>query len=167
LKENKIVLLYSINTVCSYCKNKNGEIVPNGLWESKANGVAGHKWISGTEEHNSNNGAPYGLSLYVKPRMLNVWEFPDKTEYREYLPLEAKDIVEGSTLDWLNSLCGMESKNTNTKEIDYDESIGMFFKRSIIGICNMNEQLKRVFGDNIEVTLSKVRMLPDLTSKEK
>ena len=159
---SKIVLRYEIVTNCCYCKTKNGEIIPNGCWD-KENKEAGCKWHEGTESMNASSRNAYGFSIYVEPRRLNKWVYPDKTEHREYLGLEDDDIEEGSTLDWLNSVCAMRPINVNeVKDVDYSEEIGLFFKHTILYVCNLNERLKKHFGEEIIIDKKGILLLEKL-----
>ena len=138
LLSSKIVLRYDIITTCSYCKTKKGEIVPNGYWEERANKTDGSNWLNGTKDMNSCNREPFGFRIYVEPQRLNVYVFPDKTKHKEYINIEEKDKKEGSTLDWLCSICSMDYEDENNiKDIDYSEDVGRFFKSAILYICNM------------------------------
>ncbi len=162
--DERIVLKYAITTTCSYCKLKTGEIVPNGNWQKEIEDD--YNWLSGNVEHNANNPAPYGLSIYVEPFKCITWQFPDKTEHKEYNRLCESDYEKGSTLDWLDSLCGINNgRNDEVKEIDYTEKLGEFFKSAILFICNMNEKLKGVFGEELEVTLEALSSFPKLENK--
>ena len=164
LISSSIVLRYQIITSCSYCKTKKGEIVPNGRWERKLNKNDKYHWLEGTEENNANHPNPFGFRVYVDPRKLNVYVYPDKTEYKEYVSIDEKDIPEGSTLDWLNSVCGMSWKDENdVKDIEYSEEVGIFFKNIILYICNLNEKLKKIFGEEMEISISKVPLLTNFS----
>ena len=150
--ESKIVLRYDIITTCAYCKTKTGEIVPNGGWEIRKNKTDGHHWLEGNTQTDSCHMAPYGFNIYVEPQKLTRWIFPDKTEHKEYLNLEDDEVKDDSTLDWLNSICSITYMEENRiKDIDYTEEVGLFFKNTILYVCNLNEKLKKVFGDEIVI----------------
>ena len=157
LVSSKIVLRYEIITACAYGKTEKGEIVPNGYWQKRIDKTDKYEWLGGTKQLNSNDSEPFGFQIYVEPQRLNVYIFPDKTEHKEYVNIEDEDIKEGSTLDWLNSICGMRSQeDDNIKDIDYSEEIGLFFKNVILYICNLNENLKKVFGEEMEINPQKL-----------
>lgn len=163
LISSKIILRYEITTNCSYCKTKKGKIIPNGYWDKEKDRENGCNWYEGTETMNACNRDAYGFSIYVKPRKLNVWVYPDKTEYKEYVLLEDEDIKEGSTLDWLNSITAIQSRNDNkVKDIDYSEEVGLFFKHIILYVCNLNERLQKIFGEEIVIDKKKVLLLEKL-----
>jgi len=150
--EEKIVLRYSIDTFCSYCKTKKGLIVPNGNWEAEANKKEGYHWLEGTlnKKHSTKND-PFGFSVYVEPRLLRRWRFPNGDIKEESEGLEGDMIEKNSTLDWLDSLCSMDDDYREVKCIDYTEETGLFFKNMIIYICEMNEKLKLVFNDDFDI----------------
>ena len=152
LVEEKIVLLYALDTTCSYCKTKEGKIVPNGYWTDNPLG-GGCKWYGGTIRHDAGNSAPYGFSIYVEPKFLKVWKFPNGDSKTEYARLEDNHIKKGSILEWLDSVVGMNnhSYSSESKQIDYTEGIGLFFKNTILYICNLNEKLQSVFNKDIDI----------------
>lgn len=163
LISSKIVLRYEIITACSYCKTKKGEIVPNGDWEQRLNKRKGYNWLQGTKDMDACNREPFGFRIYVEPQRLNVYVFPDKTEHKEYIDVEDKDIKEGSTLDWLCSITAMSpDEEDNIKDIDYSEEIGLFFKNIILYICNLNEKLKKVLGEKMEINQKTIPLLTKL-----
>jgi hypothetical protein len=168
LIETKIVIRYDIITSCSYCKTKKGEIVPNGYWQKRIDKdkVDGCDWFNGTHEMNSSNRSPYGFKLYVEVDRLNIYSFPDNTTHKEYVSLTEGEKVEGSTLDWLDSLTAMQPEdNSNIKEIDYTEELGLFFKNVILYICGLNEKLKNLFGDKIELTNKQLPLLKEFNNE--
>jgi len=160
---SKIVLRYEIITTCTYCKTKKGEIVPDGNWQQRLDKGKDYDWFSGTKNMDNCNREPFGFRVYVEPQKLNVYVFPDKTEYKEYQNLEDEDIKENSTLDWLCSLAAISpDEENNIKDIDYSEEVGLFFKNIILYICNLNEKLKKLFGDKIEITQKSLPLLSKL-----
>lgn len=166
LVESKIVLRYEIVTDCSYVKTKKGEIVPNGYWKARIDGEStsgGCRWEEGTRDGGPMHHHPFGFSIYAEPMRLNVWEYPDKEQFKEYVPLTDDEKPEGSTLEWLDDLCGIDPDDNNkVKDIDYTEDVGIFFKNAILYICNLNEKLKKVFGENMEITQKSVLGIPKL-----
>jgi len=168
LIETKIVLRYEIITSCAYCKTKKGEIVPNGYWSKRIDKSKEDycKWFEGTQEQNSNNRSPYGFRIFVEVQRLNIYIFPDKSSHKEYINLKEDEIPGGSTLDWLDSLTGMNYENEDdVKDIEYCEEVGLFFKNAILYICNLNEKLKSIFGEEMEISQTKIKSLPLLLEK--
>jgi hypothetical protein len=160
LKSTKIVLRYEIITTCSYCKTKKGEIVPNGGWEQRLNKSRDYNWINGTKDMDNCYSEPFGFRVYVEPQRLNVYIFPDKTEHKEYVSLEDDEIKDESTLDWLNSISSISADDDNNiKDIDYSEEVGLFFKNIILYICNLNEKLKKLFGEKMEISKKSLPLL--------
>ena len=160
LVSSKIILSYAIITACSYMKTKAGETVPNGYWTRRIDKTEDYKWFSGTQKTDACNRTPYGFRVYVQPYKLNTYVFPDKTEHKEYTKLTEDDFEEGSTLDWLNSLCSIGDDGEKTQDVEYTEEIGLFFKNAIISICLFDEKLKKVFGERLEISAMKVKLLP-------
>ena len=140
LIEEKTVLQYKIKTRCSYCKNDKGEIVPNGTpeWVKKD----GYNWLQGTEDINSTNQKPFGLDLYVKPRIKRVYKYKSGREVIEYDRVEYSSIDTKSNLHWLLGLHSIvPGYSDDLDEIDYTEERALFFVNFIKYICNINEKL--------------------------
>jgi hypothetical protein len=152
LIEEKIVLLYSIDTTVSYCKGKTGKVYPNGQWQQREE--KDYNWVEGTIKHDACNSAAYGFSIFVEPKLLKVWEFPNGEQFKDYQSIPEDMIEEDSTLDWLNSIAAMNlDSSKEPKEIDYSEPVGLFFKSSLLYIINLNERLKEMFTDKVDLKL--------------
>jgi hypothetical protein len=148
LIEKKIILRYSLDTTCSYCKTKDGTLVPN---ERYANIIDGdYNWTNGTIETNYNNPQPFGFTCYVKPFKVIVWKFPDGRIQNIYELLNSEDSKD-ETIQWLTGLAGM-TFHTKYKEIDYTPELGLFFKNIILYIFRINEQFLKVFGKEMDLT---------------
>lgn len=159
----KTVLLYSIETNCHYCKTKVGEIVPNGRWQQKEDGE--YKWIEGSKGRSMMSAEPYGFFCYVEPKLLNTWKFPDGEYYKEYLSIP--DGNKDKNLDWLNSVVHMGKTNySEPKEIDYTPELGKFFKSIIIYVCQMNEKLKELFTEDIDLSKAKLESFQKLLEEK-
>lgn len=154
LIEEKVIIRYAIDTVCHYCKGKDGTIYPDGGWQMDVEGE--YDWEGGTKEQFSNDCAPYGFEVYLELKKVKVWEFPDGEIKKEYIRLEDSDYENDELMHWLDSIVRMGSNNSSIKEIDYSPQVGLFFKNLILYICNMNEKIKEIFGE--EVDLSKISL---------
>jgi hypothetical protein len=163
LVEEKIVLLYSIDTTCFYCKGKTGIIYPDGRWEQEAEGD--YNWQEGTIQHDACHSGAYGFSIFCAPKLLSTWKFPTGEIFKDYQGIPEEMIKEGSTLHWLNSIRAMNLDNgKNPKEIKYTKEIGQFFKSLILYICETNERLKEVFTEEVDIQkaieLKQTNLLP-------
>ena len=147
LVEEKIILRYSLDTTCSYCKTKDGQLVPNGHFAKLIDGD--YNWTSGTIETNYNNLHPFGFTCYVKPYKVTMWKFPDGMIQNVYDLLNV-DKCEDETLQWLAGLCGINSDKY--KEVDYTPELGLFFKNIILYIFRINEQFLKVFGKTVDLS---------------
>ena len=162
LISTKIVLRYEITTRCSYCKADNGEIVPNGYWETKINNNENYHWQNGSVAMDSLNTNPFGFLVFVQPRQKKTWKYPDGETFEEYTSIDKKDIKESSTLDWLNSICSIEPYDKDkVKDIDYSEKVGLFFKNMLMYIFNLNEKLKRAFGKDLKLNVQNIKMIEE------
>ncbi len=159
LIEEKVILQYSVNTICTYCKTKDGKIVPNGGWAKAIDG--NYSWTNGTEEVHATNRKPFGFNCFVKPIQVKVWKFPDGEIKKEYLHTHNDDFDYDETLNWLDSICGIDSEG-DYKEIDYTPEIGLFFKNLLMYIFDINERVQKIFGKDVDLSkidLTKIKQL--------
>ena len=162
LISEKIVLRYSIDTNCHYCKTKAWEIVPNGGWQQDVDGE--YNWIEGTEKLQSMDKKPFGFSCYVEPKSLRIWQFPDRTEFKEYSDID--DDPEDKVIQCMQSLCDINMPyDQEQKEIDYTPELGQFFKNMILYICNINEKLREMFPDGVDLNKVDLCKIKSLTFK--
>jgi hypothetical protein len=155
LTDDKIILKYSVDTTCHYCKSEGvtGDIVPNGGWVKDYDKKG--KWFEGSTGTHAMDNLPYGFSCYVEPMRVKVWKFPDGETQKEYVRLSEEDYRDDETLFWLNSLVHMD-KRGGIKEIDYTPKLGSFFKGLILYICNINEKILSIFGEENRFDLTKI-----------
>lgn len=155
--EDSFVILYYINTGCTYCLAK-GEPVPNGYYVPSEERIDNQyvNWIEGTTK--GENG--FGFNAYAKIYNKKVLRFKngqEKTffyvvrheqidklgEYGKKLSdfiLPAQDIRDAyrEPSHW-----SMGQK----KEIAYTEENARFFYDILIAVCRMNEQIKGFVKD--------------------
>jgi len=140
LIEEKTVLQYKIKTRCTYCKNPKGGFVPNGSPEWV--GSDDFKWYSGTEDLHSSNRQPFGLDLYVAPRIKRVYKYLSGREVVEYDRIEDQDVDPKTNLYWLLGIHTMTTDHWDElDEIEYTEQRALFFVDFIKYICSINEKL--------------------------
>lgn len=147
--EDKIVIKYSIETLCSYIKNKKGEFVPNGSFVDDFGKDKGSYWEGGTITLDAVNRSPFGIQIYVEPVNKKVYRYKSGKTYTEY---DRTDVPNGYDkrdkryyLQWLAGLTAnskVEHYNATVREIDYNETIAKFFVDLFIGIFNINERIK-------------------------
>lgn len=150
LVEKRIILRYSLDTSCSYCRTKDGTLVPNGSYARKLDGDYTNTF--GTDETNERHSKPFGFSCYVKPFIVTVWKFPDGRIQNVYEHLRDEDSQD-EIIRWLVGLASMSiAFDTKYKEIDYTPELGLFFKNIILYIFRMNERFIQVFGKEMDIT---------------
>lgn len=156
LIEEKIILRYAVDTKCHYCLGKDGTIYPDGSFQKRVEGD--YNWVEGTKYTSHLNYMPFGFEFFVKPMKVKIWKFPDGEIKKEYSNFGNNDIPEGDDiLEWLCSIRGMSSENSSEKEIDYSPEIGRFFKKLMIYVCNLDKNIKKMFGKKFD--LSKIDMV--------
>lgn len=163
-----VVLKYAIAMSCSYCKRKDGEIVPNGTYvEDNKNGTC--NWIEGNEAQEDFNPGPthFGFKVFVYPRFKRTYRFPDGSEENTYGHIPEELVVTGSALEYLIAVPPMNEMNWRSdvkiKEIEYTEDLAQFFKNALLYVCKMNESFKAAFGEDIDLSKFKDLALPDFS----
>lgn len=163
LIEEKIILRYSLDTACSYCKTEDGAIVPNGAYAIAIDGD--YEWRGGTIETNATYPKPFGFNCYVNPIRIRIWEFLNGEIYREEYRNSHDEWDGDSILQWLGGLCGM-APGGECKDIDYTPELGEFFKSVVMYIITLNEKLKSVFGGDIEISIPALSNISQLALQE-
>ena len=141
--ENIIILRYSIQTICTYCFNAAGEVVPNGsrFWTQRTDDQwAG--WQEGNVEVNATYPKPFGFKLFVCPFRKISYRYKSGTIKAEYERINESECEQGSNLHWLASIYTMSEPAHAVHEILYDENAAGFFVNMIKSICELNERLK-------------------------
>lgn len=158
LIEEKIVILYSLDTTCGYCKGKSGKIYPDGSWARSGEGddEEAFNWGGGTIETHATERKPFGFKVAFEIKKAKTWKFPNGEVKKEYLRLFDEDSEKDDVLHWLDCIRGMgfSSDSSDAKEMDYSNEAGLFFKNLLLYIFNLNEKLKLIFGD--EINLDKI-----------
>ena len=152
LIDEKIVIKYAVDTVCSYCRSVGGNLYPNGRWEEDVEGYEnGYHWINGTKDDHSIG--PFGFEVAFNIKKVKTWVFPNGEKSKEYLRLEDSETKDDELLHWLTSLCGLGlSWSSTVKEIEYTKEIGLLFKGMVLYIFNINENINRIFGKEFDLT---------------
>jgi len=151
LVEEKVVIQYLVNTICSYCKGREGAIYPDGGWQKKAEGGDDYNWVNGTKETHSYNNDPFGFSVAINLQVVKVWKFKNGTIRNEYRNLYEGDYKEDELLEWLDSIRNIGFGGDNYKEITYSSEVGLFFKNMLLYVFSINEKIKKVFGAEFDL----------------
>ena len=135
------VLLYSIETNCHYSIDGTGEVLPNN--------VGNFGWRTGTKQGSSLEKFPYGVEVFVKPRLKRVYKYGDGREVTEYDSLgqswSIKDKEDKPNLIFLMGVCSIQEPYRGTiQEMVYTEDRALFFVNLIKSICMLNERIKSV-----------------------
>lgn len=162
LIEEKVILEYSLVTTCNYCKGKNG-IYPDGNWQQEAEGGDDYNWVEGSLKSDSWGSKSFGFQIYVEPRFLEIWKFPNGDIKKEYSNVTDKNIGDDKILDWLCSIRNLsETSGMDVKEIDYTPEAGLFFKNALMYVFNINEGILKMFGGDFDLSKIDLKMLPSL-----
>ena len=161
LIEEKIIIKYSVGTICSYWKKKDGTICPNGYWDDGAGDDKG-SWANSSRELHACNRSPFGLEVFIEIRKVKVWKFPNGETKKEYERLEDDDTNKDEVLHWLNSIVSISKGEATVKEMDYSLEAGNFFKNLLMYIFNMNEKMIEFFGKDFDLSKIDFNRLPAL-----
>jgi hypothetical protein len=138
----KIVIRYVITTMCTYCMDVNGNVVPNGNpgWTK----MDTYDWKEGTISQDVCRPNPYGILVYVQPFIRQDYKYRSGKEKTEYVAIDKNDpIIEDEYyLHWLNNVVAIKPPSDKVCEIDYTEKRAKFFVTLIISICELNERIK-------------------------
>ena len=157
LVEDKLVIKYEILTECAYCKDTDGELVPDGYWLKERDGSGlTDKWVDGNSNRPNSCHTP-GIRVWAKVYHKRRYRYQSGKELTVLKPYAAKRGRSDSSLDWINSLVGTcPSKGTSSMgfalsekeynralqllpEVDATEKNAQFFVTMHKMIFKMNE----------------------------
>jgi len=148
LVETKVVIYYVIETACHYCLDVDGEVVPNGYWIKDRDDSMGCLWEDGTKNDPFRRAGPFGLQVYVSPRIKNTYRYRSGASKEESARVSDTDAGEQLLKDdfylrWLNDIVKMSAPDhADIQELDYTPEIGKFFVGLVKGIFQLNERIK-------------------------
>lgn len=143
----KIVIMYQVETIVSYCMSK-GEVVPNGGW------VEGEqfKWLGGSKDIHAGKRGPFGMLVFVEAKTKTTYNLKSGKEVVKYSPafpdnnLRRRDKEDPNyNLRWIDAVCSMGTiDSTEMIEVDYTEEIAKVFVDLIKGIVYLSDKMKTV-----------------------
>lgn len=145
LISQKTVIHYQVETACSYQKDENGNIFPNGSFVKELN------WLSGTKRQDPTHTSPYGINIFIKLYEQEVYQY--KSGSIQTVNVRA-NCEYNETDEYKKWLCGIiaikEIHNCPLQIIDYTPEVGRYFVELIKGICLLNEKLA-VFNNPVKL----------------
>lgn len=148
--KEEIFIEYDIQTLCSYMKDENGEIVPNWYWAKRPDGS--YNWLTWTKDLHAWNRDNFGITIYVALKRVLTFKYLNWKEVKE----EEFHNFDTDKLwyywRWLEGVCWMWKKDKNkTYSIEYTEDKAKIFVDIIKWICWINERLKEfITPDKLE-----------------
>lgn len=135
------VIKYQLETLCSFAYDKNGDIVPNPLWNGQGTmRVENGEWRDGTSRLDALNAEPFGFSIYAKPFLKRVIKYGNGETKVEYGRLNTE---KGTYAHWLNCVTGMSyNRHKPVMEVECNECTSKLFVGMIKSICKISEQVK-------------------------
>ena len=148
LVEEKLIISYCIDTVCSYCTTSSGEIVPNGTYDKS------YGWKEGTKNDSFNHHEPFTVAVSAVIYNKKVYKFKIGKEKIEYLKPNSNEL--GEFGKWILNITHIGiGKNGKQQEIEYNEETALFFVSMLKSICNINEKIKDFISpDAIKLLIS-------------
>lgn len=143
--EKKIVIIYSITTLCSYGMSGN-DFIPN--LSSEFNPTS--QWKDGTAKLYATNRSPFGILVAVEIVERRTISYPNgNTAYVDHSARESGLIREKEkedyNLKWLNGINSMSFNRgwygIKESEIDYSPEATSFFVNLITSIFRLNEKI--------------------------
>lgn len=148
------VIRYGIETNCSYAFGKDGDFLPN----ASERDDGGSDLHQGTIRNDACAPGPYGFLVYAEPSIKITYQYcngKSRIAYKNLLdhPLHGKSNAEAARSDpglWLYLMPSIapsggwasSAGSVKVKEIPYTHEAAMFFKKLMISIFAMNEQIK-------------------------
>ena len=107
LIEDKLVIKYEIITSCTYCKDKDGELVPNGYWlKDKDPGQLIDNWVHGTANLFGNMPHIPSISVFAQIFHKKTYQYQSGKTLTVLEPYRPKNnLKDKSPIDWIASLC--------------------------------------------------------------
>lgn len=146
LVEEKIVILYGVETNISYCKNSAGDPVPNAtkFWTGRTED--NYQWFNGNQHDFQSGQQPINMSIWFNIRKKMVYRLRSGKVYTKYESI--KDLVDSSNnlvMKYLNDiLCGNSGsffRQRDRKEIEYSDEVALVFIGIFKGFARAIEQL--------------------------
>lgn len=138
------VIRYYIDTYCTYFKDADGNVFPNGCY------CANGKWQHGTIPMDSTiNVHDFGLKFWACPFIKVITEYGNGVQKVSYQ--DKHDWAKGTNMKWLNDLCLYSENNYNIKEVPGTEENAEFFVKLVKSLINLNEKIGDFLKeDNLE-----------------
>lgn len=162
----KPVIMYYIDTICSYCLNpETGDICPNG--QSKYTGVGGNfaDWKEGTYKPCSFDDNYFGIKFYAEPFMKVEVEYGNGVRKTF---LEGAEWGDGTYMQWLSDVPSFKTRKSyaRAQEIEGTEDNARFFVNLIKSICKLNENIGEFLKEGrLDLLIQKTFQLENITNK--
>jgi len=167
LIDERIIIKYAVDIACAYWMSKEGDIYPNGVWDRDITEDT-PRWIEGSKKRGFQHRGPVGFEVAYEICKKKRWRFPNGEESKEYVRLEDEDVKDDEILRWLRALPSMQLEyGREGKEIEYTPDIGMFFKSMVEYVWAINENIRRVFGEEFDLAkIDHMKMLEGLVTNK-
>ncbi len=157
------VIMYYIDTYCSYCISKEGEICPNGTFEYLH--TQDYHWKTGTIQiDGSTKLNDFGLKFYARPCMKKEIVYGNGVHKFQYD--YGHEWEKGSYMKWLDDVPTMKPMfgHSGIKEIEGTEDNAKFFVNLIKSICKLNENIGEFLKqDRLDLLIQKTLQLENIT----
>lgn len=163
----KPVIMYYLDTICSYCLNpETGDICPNG--QSKYTGVGGNfaGWKEGTSKPNTFDDKHFGIKFYAEPFIKVEVEYGNGI--RKTFLEHKDDWGDGTNMQWLSDVPFFRTRKSfaRAQEIEGTEDNARFFVNLIKSICKLNENIGDFLKEGrLDLLIQKTFQLEDLTQE--
>ena len=154
LVETKLLIRYQIATSCSYWKNRDGDIFPNGRFEDirdKMIGVAPkyddfYGWQETLVSSNAASPKPYGFQIWTNVVKRELFKYKSGKVWSkdEYISSDLAATIGDEPLLFLTSIVSdsKSSYDVPIMEIDYSTEVGQFFVSMYKSIFELNERIR-------------------------
>jgi len=139
-----IVILYQIQTACTYMSKNNEYCAPNGVGTGYNNSHE-FKWKYGNFSIDATNPHHFGINIYAASKRKIVYRYKSGKERSHFISMwgdEIEGCPELTRLCQFTCIAPIDRNGGCIQEIDYTEDIAMFFSNMLISICKLNDKIK-------------------------
>ena len=145
------IIAYSFASQVSYYHGLDGEIHPNGAYDTKAvgNGSVGARWGGHIGQYDSVD--HYSIGIFAQVLDKTSYIRPSGTKVKYENAAADDDASFHGKLDALLKLTPAENRDGKFSEMPFSEDAAKFFYESMIGLCKIAHRMEAFFSNPAKV----------------
>ena len=160
--EEKLVIKYGFITNISFCKNKKGEPVPNGM--AKWTETDDYQWINGNMRAFENRENPIGLNYWAKLYNKKTYKLKSGKVFSEYeLATKIAENSGNQTMHYFSNIISNSGRHFNEKfqEIEYSDEVAEMFISLFKAFCNIIEKFNELDSPEklLKIAESRIKLI--------